>query len=214
MPNISLVQAHQIVPPIESLETYFRDGGTSIVRAAFAHSFFVHPDAVRKEPIRYPDRARSSRLYYPGLGKGQSAMWKPDGQEGRTVVLDDNSRAQMAWRFYTGYLIRGSGYGLRHIWGYPWNPDAFTAGWNLCYMPYWAGMLTENQHPHQELQCAIRQASWDLYFGDNPVCQPPDFVHNPGRDLYSILGNQPLLVMTWESASTRPRQFPNRNLSR
>ena len=24
---------------------------------------------------------------------------------------------------------------VRHIWGEPWNPDASTAGWNLCYMP-------------------------------------------------------------------------------
>ena len=59
--------------------------------------------------------------------------------------------------------------------GHPWNPDAFTAGWNLCYMPFWAGMLTEDQHPLPELQLAIKQASWDLYFQDNQVCEPPDF---------------------------------------
>ena len=34
-------------------------------------------------------------------------------------------------------------------------------------MPFWAGMLTEEQHPHPELERAIRQASWDLYFRDN-----------------------------------------------
>ena len=72
----------------------------------------------------------------------------------------------MAWERYTGRkLSRGSGYGVRHIWGEPWNPYFYTAGWNLCYMPFWAGMLTEAQHPHEKLPDAIQQASWDLYFG-------------------------------------------------
>ena len=192
MLNISLVHAGQVVPPMESLETYFHDGGTSIIRAAFAHSYFVHPDAVRAQTPYYPDRARVSRVHYPGISRGESTVWRVDG---RQVVLDNNTRAQMAWRAYTGFLARGSGYGLRHIWGRSWNPDAFTAGWNFCYMPYWAGMLTEDQHPHEDLQNAIRQASWELYFRDNPVCQPPDFVQNPGRDLHAILGDQPILVM-------------------
>lgn len=65
-------------------------------------------------------------------------------------------------------------------------------------MPFWAGMLTEDQHPHPELQNAIRQASWDLYFSDNPVCQLPEFVENPGLDLPAILGQQPLLILDQE----------------
>ena len=169
------VQIHEgdLPHPIEALENYFRNGGVSLIQAAFAHSYFVHPKAVRVKTPYFPDRARCSREHYPGLEKGQIANWIGDG---RQVRLDDNQRAQMAWERYTGRkLARRTGYSVRHIWGHPWNPDLFTAGWNLCYMPFWAGMLTEQQHPHPELERAIRQASWDLYFRDNPVCRPTGF---------------------------------------
>ena len=188
-----------LVSPIESLEYYFRKGGVSVIQAAFEHTYFVHPDSVRDRTPYYPDRARYSRKYYPGKDKGSIATWSGDG---RQVRLDDNQFAQSAWAGYTKHPIaRGSGYGLRHIWGHPWNPDMFTAGWNFCYMPFWAGMLTEQHHPDPELQAAIRQASWDLYFRDNPVCPPPDCVENPGMDLDSILGGQPLLILHRESSN-------------
>lgn len=114
--------------------------------------------------------------------------------------MDDNQYTQIAWERYTGTRIaRGSGYGLRHIWGHTWDPNAFTAGWNFSYMPFWAGMLTERQHSHSGLESAIRQAAWDLYFRDNPVCNPPEFVEDPGIDLESILEGQPLRIMRRES---------------
>lgn len=197
------------VSAIESLEKYFREGGTSIVQAAFSHTYFVHPDRVREQTPYYPDRARFSRRFYPGLQKGAYATWSGDGRE---VRLDDNQYAQSAWERYTGHgIVRGSGYGLRHIWGNPWDPDAFTAGWNFCYMPFWAGMLTERHHPLPELEEAVRQASWDLYFRDNPVCQPPEFVQNPGVDLASLLGGQSILVL-YRTASSAPRR-PRSNRS-
>ena len=62
-------------------------------------------------------------------------------------------------------------------------------------MPFWAGMLTERQHRHTELEQAVRQAARNLYFSDNPVCKPPDFVTNPGIDLDALLDEQPLLIM-------------------
>ena len=193
MHKIRKVSPNNITAPIESLEYYFRAGGVTLIQAAFSHSFFVDPDSVREKTPMYPDRARYSRTYYPGLSKGKSATWAGDG---RSVVLDDNQYAQNAWQRYSGCPIqRGSGYSLRHIWGQPWDPDAFTAGWNFCYMPFWAGMLTEDQHPLPELQTAIKQASWDLYFEDDPVCDPLDFVENPGEDLRQILAGQPILIM-------------------
>ena len=181
----------ELVAPVESLEHYFRNGGTTVLQAAFEHSYFADPDQVRQRTPFYPDRARFSRKEYPNLKKGDRATWK-----GRNVKLDDNSAAQRAWAKYSGRPIeRASGYGVRHVWGYPWNPDAFTAGWNLCYMPFWAGMLTESQHPYPELESAIRQAAWDLFFCHDPVCAPPDFVTNPGVDLDAILCGQPLLIL-------------------
>ena len=180
-----------LVSPVRSLEDYFREGGVSIIQAAFAHSYFVHPDAVRAKTPYFPERARRSREHYSGFEKGRQAIGPGDGRE---VWLDDNQHAQMAWERYTGHgLVRGTGYSVRHIWGNTWNPDLFTAVWNLCYMPFWAGMLTETQHP--ELERAIRQASWGLNFRNNPVCQPPDFVKNPSMDLSSLLAGQPLLIL-------------------
>ena len=181
----------ELVSPVASLESYFRRGGTTVLRAAFEHSFFLHPDRVREKTPLYPDRARLSREHYPKRDRGDRANWR-----GREVRLGDNSAAQRAWASYSGRSIeRGSGYGVRHVWGHPWDPDAFTAGWNLCYMPFWAGMLTERQHPHPELEAAFRQAAWDLYFRHDPVCAPPDFVANPGIDLDEILSGQPLLIL-------------------
>ena len=189
----TIVHTGELTPPIQSLEDYFRKGGVSIIQAAFAHSYFVHPDEVRAKTPYFPDRARYSRRHYPGLDKGQQTVWAGDGRE---IRLDDNQYAQNAWAQYTGRNIeRRTGYSLRHIWGNTHNPDAFTAGWNFCYMPFWAGMLTEDQNPHPELQLAICQASWELYFRDYPVCQPPNFVENPGMDLDTTLRGQPLLIL-------------------
>ena len=202
MPETQIITEFSI-SAIKSLENYFRNAGSSLIRAAFAHTYFVHPDKVRERTPFFHDRARFSREHYPGLPKGSFSTWSGDG---RSVRLDDNQYAQSAWEQYTGTRIaRGSGYGLRHIWGHPWDPDAFTAGWNFCYMPFWAGMLTERQHRHSDLEPAIRQASWDLYFRDAPVCDPPDFVENPGVDLESILEGQPLRIMRRESPQRATR---------
>ena len=204
MPRLC-VHSGDLVPPIESLQKYFRNGGVSIIQAAFAHTFFVHPDAVRDNTPLFRDRVRRSREHYPGLDKGKRSTWS--GGDGRPVILDDNSRAQTAWEKYTGTkLARGTGYGVRHIWGNTHNPDAFTAGWNICYMPFWAGMLTEDQHPLEELQQAIRQASWDLYFAENPVCTPPAFVEDPGLDLNDVLKDGCLLIRAKGTAAKPARR--------
>lgn len=181
----------ELPAPIETLEKLLGDAGTSVVKAAFAYSFFVHPDAVRNRTPLYPQSARVSKEHYPGKKRREHAQWG-----GVTVKLDDNSHAHMAWKKYTGQrVVRRSGYGIRHIWGHPWDPNAFTAGWNLCYMPFWIGMLTEDQHPHHDLQQAVKQASWDLFFADNPVCEPPDFVRDPGFHLAGVLRGQRLQVI-------------------
>lgn len=181
----------ELPAPIETLDKLLVAAGTSVVQAAFAYSFFVHPDAVRDLTPLYPKSARRSQEHYHGKKKGELAQWGDV-----TVKLDDNSHAQKAWGRYTGQrVVRKSGYGVRHIWGHPWDPISFTAGWNLCYMPFWIGMLTEDQHPHHDLQKAVKQASWDLFFADNPVCEPPDFVRDPGFNLAGVLREQRLQVI-------------------
>ena len=188
----------------EALEIRLLDGGVSLVHAVFDRTYFVHPDKVRDRLVFSPGRARKSHGHYPGRNKSNTAEWSGDG---RKVKLDDNQAPQKAWKRYTGQkILRGSGYSIRHIWGEPWNPDAFTAGWNFCYMPSWAGDMTESQHPHPVVQRALRQVSWDLYFRNNPVCDPPDFVADPGMDLVTLLDGQPILLMRKESPSNSPHQ--------
>lgn len=185
------VHNEELPAPISTLERYLHEGGRTLLRAVFENTFFVSPQAVRAKTPYYPDFARKSREHYPGLEKRSVGLW-----QGREIRLDDNSRAQLAWTKYSGYPIeRRSGYGVRHIWGNPWDPTAFTAGWNLAYMPFWAGMLTEDQHPHPEIQRAIKQASWELFFRNDPVCDAPAFVQDLGLDLADMLGGMPLLIL-------------------
>ena len=185
--------------PIRILEKYLEDAGTSIIKAAFQYSFFVDPARVRERCPYYPERARMSREHYPKGDRGERRQWK-----GSDVTLGDNKAAQEAWVKYTSRRIaRGSGYGVRHIWGLPWDPSAFTAGWNLCYMPFWLGMLTEDQHPHKDLLPAIQQASFDLYFRNDPVCEKPDYVIDHGIILEDLLGDETIQILSAEQRAPR-----------
>ena len=113
----------------------------------------------------------------------------------------------MAWRRYSGHeLMRQFGYGVRHIWGNTHNPNAFTAGWNLCYMPFWAGYADRGTAPPPR-NCSMQSVKHlgDLFFADTPVCTPPDFVSNPGLDLDTLLDGNPLLILSRESHSAVPQ---------
>gem|GEM_PF-1928419 len=177
--------------PISVLEELLARAGLSLIEAALRYSFFIAPEAVRARCPYFPKRARMSRQHYPGGDRGDRALWG-----GREVILGDNARAQMAWARYTSRPIeRGSGYGVRHIWGNPWDPNAFTAGWNLCYMPYWLGMLTEDQHPHPAVARVIQQVSFDLYFRERPVCARPEYVRDPGMDLAALIASNPVRLL-------------------
>lgn len=186
--------------PITVLQELLARSGLSLVEATLRYSFFIDPEAVRARCPYFPGRARMSREHYPSGDRGDRALWN-----GREVILGDNARAQMAWARYTGRSIeRGSGYGVRHIWGNPWDPDAFTAGWNLCYMPYWLGMLTEDQHPHADVARVIQQVSFDLYFRERPVCAQPEYVTDPGVDLTALVAAHPVLLLR-PTAAAKPR---------
>ena len=181
-------------------------GRSSILAAAFQNSFFLDPEVVRKRTPYDAGYARISRKHYPGKNPREKATWN-----GCEVMLDRNNQAQYAWAKYSGRAIsRRSGYGVRHIWGNPWDPGAYTAGWNLCYMPSWLGLFTEAQHPHELLEKAIRQASWDLFFRHDPGCTPPDFVKDPGLALSDHLSGTPLLVLcpVRRVAATAPTSAP------
>ena len=82
MVSFHIPHSEDLVPAIQSLEDYFREGETSIMQAAFKHTYFVHPDAVRDRTPYFPDRARRSREHYPGIDKGKRAhleSWRRKG---------------------------------------------------------------------------------------------------------------------------------------
>jgi hypothetical protein len=150
-----------------------------LIRAAVNATYFVHPDKVTAAS-HYPLHARHSRAKYPNKTKGETVE-----VNGVTITLDFNHKAQATWKSVTGVFKRKSGYGVRHIWGNASDPDAYTATWNICYMPFWAGMMTEDQHPLQTLATVIQQISFNAYFRKGPLSKRgrPKFVVDPGLDL-------------------------------
>ncbi|RYZ37197.1 MAG: hypothetical protein EOO71_28940 [Myxococcaceae bacterium] len=62
-------------------------------------------------------------------------------------------------------------------------------------MPYWLGMLTGDEHPHLDVVHLVQQISFELYFREQPVCAPPDFVHDPGIDLSGITAANPVRLL-------------------
>ena len=65
------IQLHQgeLSHPVSALEEYFRSAGVTVIQAAFAHSYFIHPASVKAKTPYFPDRARFSRQNYPGATK-------------------------------------------------------------------------------------------------------------------------------------------------
>ena len=179
---------------IESLESYFQLGGVSILQAAFAHTYFVHPDKVREKTPYFPDRARLSRKYYPGLEKGSEAMWHGNGQR---VRLDDNSHAQNAWQRYTGHeLARGLWIWGKAYLGTSLGPLISSRPAGICAIcPFGLACLRKASIPFPALVQAVKQASWDLYFRNNPVCPLPASITDPGLDLHATLDGRPLLIL-------------------
>ena len=174
----------ELVPPVESLGRCIRTGGTTVIRAAFEHSYFVHPDRLRGTR-HYPDRVRLSRQHCYGLDTDNHAIWQD-----REVKLGDNAKAQQVLAHYTGRRIeRAAGNGVRHVWGHPWDLDSFTAGWNSLYM------LLLNCHA----DCAagssteIGDSGWpgcaEFQFRISSVHAPPNFVTDLGIDFDAFLNS-------------------------
>ena len=192
MPEIELHDGN-LPHPISALENYFQTGGVSLIQAAFAHSYFIDPESVRQKVVYFPNRARRSREHYPGLDKGKRALWSGNGRE---VVLG----LQPAGSDGLGTLYRSTS-GKRdwlfrspHL-GAPVGPGRLYGRVESMLHAVLGRNANGRANPHEELEQAIRQASWDLYFRENSVCDPPGFVKNPGCDLDSLLADQPILVL-------------------
>jgi hypothetical protein len=99
----------------------------------------------------------------------------------------------LAFASFTGLVMAGDregrirGYHVAHLWERVYDPEYFTAGWNLCLMPGFLKLFTEQQDRIPLLYRAIQQAAFDLYFKGSAVGIPtPTFVVDPGLDLIAV----------------------------
>jgi hypothetical protein len=76
------------------------------------------------------------------------------------------------------------GYHVAHVWERVYDPQCFTAGWNLCLMPGFLKLFTEQQDRIPLLHQVIQQTAFDLYFRSSALGLPiPPYVTDPGLDL-------------------------------
>lgn len=158
------------------------------------HTHFIHPDRILKHckqngnAALFPDRVRSSNQHHPGKRKGDESRW---GEQ--KVRVCDNTTARLAFARFSGLVMAGDrvnrirGYHVAHIWEHVYDPACFTAGWNLCLMPGFLKLFTEQQDRIELLHQVIQQAAFDLYFkGCSLGLQPPEFVTTRELDLNAL----------------------------
>lgn len=136
-------------------------------------AFFIEPDVVRQTPVQNPDLVRKSREWHPGKDRGQMSTW-----EGRPVRVCDNTHARLAFGKYIGRTMGGArrdvsiGWEVAHIWGRVYDPDYFTAGWNMILLPSFLRVLTEEQAQTPIFSRAIQAVAHRLFFAQDPVATP------------------------------------------
>jgi hypothetical protein len=111
-------------------------------------------------------------------------------------------------RIFSGRYVAGDkvdrirGYHVAHIWEHVYDPECFTAGWNLCLMPGFLKLFTEKQDRILRLHQIIQQAAFDLYFKNDAVGLPkPTFVTDPGIDLAADFPTMTLNLLRGDSPS-------------
>lgn len=178
-------------PARDILLELFEGGESALAEFLLRHTYFISPGSIRQRYEKtgsaawFPDFVRASREHHKGKQKKDPSVW-----EGRTVRVWDNTKARLAFASFSGLMMSGDkqdrirGYHVAHIWERVYDPKCFTAGWNLCLMPGFLKLFTEQQDRIPLLHQVIQQAAFDLYFKDNALgFQVPSFVTDPGLDL-------------------------------
>ncbi len=155
------------------------------------HTYFLSPERICQHYEKtgtaacFPNCVRGSREHHKGKQRGDQSVW-----DGRTVTVCDNTKARLAFASFSRLIMAGDkedrirGYHVAHVWERVYDPECFTAGWNLCLMPGFLKLFTEQQDRILLLHNVIQQAAFDLYFKANAVGFPvPPFVTDPGVDL-------------------------------
>jgi hypothetical protein len=182
----------RLLPPAKDiLLELFEGDEEALAGFLLRHTYFLSPERIRQRYVKtgtaawFPTCVRSSREHHKGKQKKDQSTW-----QGQTVTVCDNTKARGAFALFSGLVMAGDkegrirGYHVAHIWERVYDPECFTAGWNLCLMPGFLKLFTEQQDRISLLHQIIQQAAFDLYFKDNTVGFPmPQFVTNPQMDL-------------------------------
>ncbi len=187
-----------LTPAKDLLLSLFNKGVDQLTSFLLHHSYFVHPERLRQHFNKhrhwayFPNCVRESNQYHKGKHKGQESHW-----EGRAVRVCDNTKARLAFSRFSGLVLAGNkddrrirGYHVAHVWERVYDPECFTAGWNLCLMPGFLKLFTEQQDRMTLLHEAIEQAAFDLFFrGELLGLRCPAFVRDHGRNLKAEFPN-------------------------
>lgn len=184
-------QRRTLTPAKDILLELFEGSEVALAGFLLRHSYFLSPDRIRQRyentgnAAWFPDCVRASRQHHKGKQRKETSVW-----EGRTVKVCDNTKARIAFASFSGLLMAGDkegrirGYHVAHVWERVYDPECFTAGWNLCLMPGFLKLFTEQQDRIPLLHQVIQQAAFDLYFKNNVLGLPtPPYVTDPGLDL-------------------------------
>jgi hypothetical protein len=180
------------LPPARGILLELFEGGEhDLAGFLLRHTYFLSPHRIRQRyeetgtAAWFPNCVRSSRQHHKGKQKKDPSVW-----EGRPVHVCDNTKARVAFASFSGLRMSGDhedrirGYHVAHIWERVYDPECFTAGWNLCLMPGFLKLFTEQQDRIPLLHQAVQQAAFDLYFKSGGLGLPtPAFVTDPGLDL-------------------------------
>lgn len=186
---------NEITPGNTLLLNLFKNDQKRLARFLLTHTYFINPDKIRRwiaekgTAVVFPDCVRTSREHHPGKGRGHSSRWRD-----RPVKVCDNTKARLAFARLSGLVLSGNrhhrvrGYHVAHVWERVFDPEFFTAAWNLCLMPGFLKLSTESQDQIPLLRTVIQQASFDTYFGGHALgVAEPKHVKNPGIDLSPYL---------------------------
>ena len=90
-------------------------------------------------------------------------------------VVCDNTKARLAFGRYCGLKMGGVnrnlaiGWNVAHIWGRVYDPNFFTAGWNICLLPDFLRNFVEGQSQNSILSLLLQVAGWKVYEDVIPV---------------------------------------------
>jgi hypothetical protein len=97
-------------------------------------------------------------------------------QDGRNVMLDDNTSPQNAFNWANGWNRRYRDIQFNHIWSMSGDPEHYTSLANICVMPAFLSKLSDT---HPEIMQLLRYRAFQLYNGYWPPGDPPQ---EPPRD--------------------------------